>query len=103
MSAVKKNLSFIKLLFTADAGQRTVLLQTISRPQSEALRQIVRNILEGGLVISQPAVRELKRYSGDLWKLANSKEKGRRGLCLKLKRAWPKVLKAVFPQLQLLE
>ena len=103
MAALKKNMAFIRLLSTAESKQKDALLNTMSKSQLELLRQLSRNIIEGELIISKQLNKELGRYKNKLIKLADSKEKGRRLLCLKLRSAWPRIIKAVLPQLELLE
>ena len=103
MAALKKNMAFIRLLSIAESKQKDALLNTMSKSQLELLRQLSRNIIEGELIISKQLNKELGRYKNKLIKLADSKEKGRRLLCLKLRSAWPKIIKAVLPQLELLE
>ena len=96
-------MSFIRLLSIAESKQKDTLLNTMSKSQLELLRQLSRNIIEGELIISKQADKDLGRYKSKLIKLADSKEKGRRLLCLKLRSAWPRIIKAVLPQLELLE
>ena len=103
MTALKKNMPFIKLLATAESKQKDSLLNTMSRSQLELLRQLARNIIEGELIVSKQSNKELGRYKNKLIKLADSREKGRKLLCLKLRAAWPRIIKAVLPQLELLE
>ena len=103
MTALKKNMPFIKLLATAESKQKDSLLNTMSRSQLELLRQLARNIIEGELIVSKQSNKELGRYKNKLIKLADSREKGRKLLCLKLRTAWPRIIKAVLPQLELLE
>ena len=103
MTALKKNMSFIRLLSIAESKQKDVLLNTMSKSQLELLRQLARNIIEGELIISKQVDKDLGRYKNKLIKLADSREKGRRLLCLKLRSAWPRIIKAVLPQLELLE
>ena len=103
MAALKKNMAFIRLLSIAESKQKDALLNTMSKSQLELLRQLSRNIIEGELIISKQLNKELGRYKNKLIKLADSKEKGRRLLCLKLRSAWPRIIKAVLPQLELLE
>ena len=103
MTALKKNMAFIKLLSIAENKQKDALLNTMSKSQIELLRQLARNIVEGDLIVSKQFDKELGRYKNKLIKLADSKEKGRKLLCLKLRTAWSRIIKAVLPQLELLE
>ena len=101
---VKKNILFIRFLSETDDKQRDALLKTINKDQMEVLRQIVRNVLEGGLVLTNQGIKELRHYENKLINFADSKEKGRRKKhCLQLKKVWSRLIKAVLPQLELLE
>jgi hypothetical protein len=104
MTSIKKNLPFIKLLSGTENRQVDALLGTITLHQLEVLRQITRNVLEGQLVLENKSLKELRRYENLFISFADSKKKGsqKKKLCLKLKRVWPRLLKAVLSQLELL-
>jgi len=102
MASVKKNMSFIKLLSTTDDRQRAALLKTMTNQQLEFLRQVIRNILEEVLVVPRQVIKNLEKYAKCLRDFADSKVKGRRERCLKLKKILPYIINTVLPQLELL-
>jgi hypothetical protein len=104
MAAVKKNMPFLKLLAQSDSRQYDALLKTSNANQQEILRQITRNVLEGQLVLGKSLIQKFKRFEKGLISFADSKKPTiKKKCCLKLKRLWPALLKAVLPQLELLE
>ena len=103
MTALKRNMPFIKLLSIAESKQKDALLNTMSKSQIELLRQLARNIVEGELIVSKQIYKDLGRFRNKLIKFADSTERGRKLLCLKLRSVWPRIIKAVLPQLELLE
>jgi len=102
MTSAKKHMNFIKLISKTDKKQRDALFKTMTNDQVEFLRQVTRNMLEGVLVIKTSSIKVLKKYAKRLRDFADSKVKGRKILCLRLKKIWPYIISAVLPQLELL-
>jgi hypothetical protein len=103
MTSVAKNLAFLQLLSSTGPQQVDAMLKTGNAQQLEILRQITRNILESRLVLDKKSVNQLRRYEKRLIHFADSKKfKVKKKLCLGLKSVWPRLLKAVLPQLELL-
>jgi len=96
-------MAFVRLLSETGQKQRNALMKNLEDDQVEVLRQITRNVLEGRLVLSARAIKDLKRFENGFIRFADSKgARRKKRLCQNLKTVWPRLIKAVLPQLELL-
>lgn len=82
---ILKEAYFVGLLLSADQRQRRILLQTISKPQLEALIEILYNILHGYGSLPEKDKQHLKRYQSVIRDFVNRRMSYRQRKTLLLK------------------
>ena len=59
---LKQEMSFIKLLLTTSKQQKEALVKTITKPQLQAIVQIVYNVLHGVRMLSEKDKKYVQRF-----------------------------------------
>jgi len=98
---IRQHAAFLRLLQESSTKQRKVLIESISNVQLDALSQLILNIVQGNVPISDAYIKKLKRHKDVIHSLATrkvSRVKKREAL-LQLLRLIPFILKPALPPL----
>jgi len=96
---IRQHATFLRLLQESTPRQRKAVIESITNTQLDALSQLILNIVQGNIPVTDSYIKKLKRYKDIIHSLATRKVSRvkKRDALIKLQRLLPFLLKPTLP------
>jgi len=101
-SRIRQHAAFLRLLQDSKENQRKALIESMTNSQLDALCQLISNIMQGNIPVTDGYIKKLKRHKNVIYPLVTRKvsRAKKRELLSQLLRLIPFILKPALPWLK---